>query len=894
MYLSRLEIQGFKSFAEKTVLKFDKGNAGVVGPNGSGKSNIADAVRWCLGEQSLKLLRGKKSEDVIFSGSDTRPAMSLGEVTITLNNDDGRIPIEAAEVAITRRLYRSGESEYLINGAPSRLLDIVELLAKAGFGQKTYSVIGQGMIDTFITASPAERKLLFEEAAGVKQYQLKRNITLHKLETTQKNLQRVRDLLNELSPRLKSLERQAKRAVKREEVQKELTARQIVWYSFLIDELKTQLKEKNAALIETEQRVKEQEQLVFALEEKLRAGTSTGSNEQKEYEKLQQQLELEQKQKNEIESELARLSGMIEVEQSRDYSQDQKTLSSQKRLFQEEASTLRQEVQALEAEIANHKKTFDIYHKALSNFDEEAKRLRNDIAKMQRSSGKESVGGPEIRHELRETIKNQQDLIEKLTRIEDLNELKMLKEQAEDIRDRLEELATRLNESGTSFDSSQLIALQNELNQALHNKQEQVADSTKTEIALRSAQANHELKAKRLATLEGEIASIDAKLGSGASKEGNVNYLQDKQKKLEAGRDKINQDIIATRNALAGINQKEAERKQTFLSLEKDLQKKQIELNRIHDEATAIQVATARLETKKEDLDREINENLGHDKLRALTPEERETIATLDDVARNAQRQELEKMKMELARLGGADEMVIEEHQEVKERFEFLMTQSEDLTKASLDLRKVIEQLDKTIRKQFNEAFRKINIEFDKAFKVLFNGGQAKLIILRPETKTKEAEEMEDAEAGTEVHEQEEDLDEEAQALKSSIAGVEIRANPPGKKMKSLSMLSGGEKAMTAIALLSAIIANNPSPFVVLDEVDAALDEANSRRFAKIISSLSGRTQFITITHNRETMRQAKVLYGVTMQRDGVSTMLSIRLEDVSEEGQLKQEVLKK
>ena len=232
MYLNKLEIQGFKSFAYKSVLEFNPGITCIVGPNGSGKSNVADAVRWVMGEQSLKVLRGKKSEDVIFAGSDKKTRLSSAEVSLHIDNRDHAMPVDYAEVVITRRVYRDGLGEYLINKKPARLQDILLMLAKANFGQRTYSIIAQGMIDYFIMASPRERKELFDEAAGVRQYQIKRDQALLKLDHTKNNLGQVEVLLNEIAPRLRSLTRQVKRWERKEEIEKNLREKQVAYYNF--------------------------------------------------------------------------------------------------------------------------------------------------------------------------------------------------------------------------------------------------------------------------------------------------------------------------------------------------------------------------------------------------------------------------------------------------------------------------------------------------------------------------------------------------------------------------------------------------------------------------------------------------------------------------------------
>lgn len=884
MYLERLEIQGFKSFADKTVLKFDRGNTAVVGPNGSGKSNVADAVRWVLGEQSLKMLRGKKSEDVIFAGSGARPQMSMASVSLHLNNEDKKMAIDFPQVVITRKVYRNGESEYLINDSQVRLLDIIELLAKSGFGQKTYSVIGQGMIDVFINSSPSERKLLFEEAAGVKQYQMKRNQTLRKLDLTKQNLGRVRDLLNELRPRLKSLERQTKRASERDALQKELLELQTKWFSYFHSDIKMQLKTINSKYIEAEGAYKQMEKDYQELEKKLREASDSAGGDRKKYEELQNQLETEQRKKNELEGELARLSGLIEVEKGRDYSQDQKTLSQQLGLLEKESGGLKSQLQEVEAERDRAKKLYEEKHLEMDDINEKLAVLRDKMQKFDKGQTVEA-STPHIEMELREISRAIAGLIKEIDSVKDIAQLHDIKEFAKDIDERVQGLKTSL-EGGANASSQEILSAQKELNALLELKEHKSADATEAHIKLRTCEARLENLSSRLATVQSEIEHTKEKLETGTkpkTDDGNISYLIKKKEGIETEVTALNEKVVDTRNALRSLDQEELERKKGFIEIEKSLRARREALTNATREKNQLEVEKARLEVKKEDLEREITEDIGFDKLRVITPEEKQEMDAMGEEEKNKQRAHMEHLQVQLTKIGGIDDDVIAEHKEVSERYTFLSTQSEDLDKASGDLRKVIEELDKTIKKKFNEAFSKINNEFDKFFKILFNGGTAKLSLVRPEKK--KAAEGEEGE--TEEVAEETDLDQEDPTLKQSIEGVEIKANPPGKKLKNLSMLSGGEKAMTSIALLCAIIANNPSPFVVLDEVDAALDDANARRFARIIGTLDGTTQFIVITHNHETMRMAQILYGITMQRDGVSKMLSIKLEDVKEGGRI-------
>jgi len=304
-----------------------------------------------------------------------------------------------------------------------------------------------------------------------------------------------------------------------------------------------------------------------------------------------------------------------------------------------------------------------------------------------------------------------------------------------------------------------------------------------------------------------------------------------------------------------------------------------MELNDITNKVNDVKIELARLETKKEDLEEEIKEELQDIKI--ITESKEKYEGGRDDFWG-----EIQRLKHQLELIGGIDDETVAEYKETKERYDFLTTQSEDLKKAIVSLEKVIEELDEIIQKQFMDSFNKINKEFEKYFKVLFNGGKASLVIQKESDKEKEpAEEGEEGEPEEEARE--ESICERVKRLKRSkfakmIAGIEVQASPPGKKLRNVGMLSGGERALTSIALICSIISNNPAPFVVLDEVDAALDESNSIRFAEIIDELSHKTQFIVITHNRYTMEKSDILYGITMGADGVSQLLSIKLEEAA------------
>jgi chromosome segregation protein len=701
MYLKRLEIHGFKSFAHKTVLEFEPGMTAVVGPNGSGKSNVADSLRWVMGEQSMKLLRGKKSEDVIFAGSDKKSKLSMAEVALTFDNKDHKLPYDYAEVVMTRRLYRNGESEYLINNQRARLIDIVDALIRSGFGASNYAVIGQGTIDQMILAGPAEIKTLIEEASGVKPYYMKRDKSLRRLEQTEENLNSVSQLLNEIEPRLKSLRRQAKRMEERESLEKEYADlnRQFFGHQYYL-----------------------------------------------------------------LDKELAGVSGSFD---ERD-----------------------KEIKKLEHEIGSFEKVLE---------------------KEEVQTGKSSSFLDELDKKGRDLEKKKLDVLEQLA----------------EIKGKLKVPVAR------DF--------------SLFRKQfEEILES---------------ITPGNLAEIKSKLKEIVADFGQSD----NAELLKQKQH-LDAQLENLAQEIHEHNNAREKLLADEKQKKSFLSEEEKRFRAKSSELNRLKEDLTRIMVEKAKVETRLESMLMSSKEVIGT------------AVATTDKIAEAPHdlNHKIEKLKRQLELSGGMDEMTMNEYRETEERFTYLSTQSTDLAKAMEDLKVVIADLDEVIKKQFDDAFEKISTRFSEYFRVLFNGGRAQMTILR---------EVVNEETETEDEEGEEAEEEPAQKGTKQIVGIEIKATPPGKKLATIAALSGGERALTSIALLCAMLAAYPSPFVVLDEVDAALDEANSIRFAKILGTLAHQTQFVTITHNRETMREAHTLYGVTMNDEGISKILSIKLEQAERVG---------
>ncbi len=721
MYLKRLEIQGFKSFAKNTALEFEQGITAIVGPNGSGKSNVADCLRWVLGEQSAKLIRGKKSDDVIFAGSDKKVRAGFAEVTATFDNKDHKIPLDYSEVSIGRRIDRSGESEYLINGNRVRLLDVVDLVLKSNIGTSRYTVIGQGTIDNMILSGPTEIKNLIDEASGVKTYYIRRDRTLRRLEQTAQNLMRAEDLIAELEPRVKSLRRQAKRMEAREAIEQELKGY------------------RRQALAGQYWQLRKQSDVVTGELEGLR--------------------------------KLARQETEARVD-------DLKTQLGQAQAKHEEA-----------------KQTRTSRQKALTDLEQELQKLYKQLERPQAADWRAS-------------------------------------------QDQLAQLDKSFSELQESLASADLSVMRQAADQLVRLWQ-----------GFRKTWQQPGDNAVSLDEVKQQLVGISAK-----------------------------KDALAAE--LSGLAVTESEAKLSADFLQQQLSAAQLESGASsRDRQTALEVEKAKLDTHLETVVADIRNILGDDVLQEIVNLK---SGAMPGVASPDVLEKIDKLQRQLELIGGIDELTLQEYHETEARYTNLSSQVADLKKSIDDLRSIMDELDTHIKVKFNEAFHKINAQFENYFRVLFNGGRAYLSLVKAgEEPSADAVDPEQEEA-SEPHEQlrpEEKLLAKYEKGSLNVAGVDIRATPPNKKLSTIQALSGGERALTSIALLCSLLACFPSPFVVLDEVDAALDEANTIRFGQILGTLAYQTQFITITHNRETMAQSNTLYGVTMGDDGISKLLSIKLE---------------
>jgi chromosome segregation ATPase len=741
MRLVELEVSGFKSFAGTTLFRFTPGLTAIIGPNGSGKSNLAEAVRWVLGEQSLKQLRSVESEDIIFAGSAQKPRSTSARVVLTLANESGRLGVDAPEVTIARLVSRTGESHYLLNGDPVRLFDIQHLLAEAGIGSKSYTVISQGMVDRYLTATPAQRRELFDEACGIKALQLKLNRAISQLSQSQQQIAEVRRLLDELAPRLRVLKRQIQRHEERTALAARYGEQQAGWYRAEWQRRHKHLEAAHAALAQA------------------RAATQAARLKREQIE--------------------------------------QKLLAA----AQQPASP----GAALHAELQEAEREFQIAQAAFQKHHSERQLLEESLAQSQWAL----------------TVAE-----EKLAQARQHTQPGHLFGTLRALLSRCRELVAAIR-GQTGLDPEAVAALDADLAAMLENVSSDTSVIDIAQRAVRDLEGPLQATARLQALVQDREQRLAALAEPVQPDPQRLHELRQAVKRLPAGQ---------TAEPQADLSQALTQARETELACERA------------GEAAAI--AEQQAEAALHELMREAQRERGTDFMQALpseTPSAEALAVTLVD---------LERVRARLAALGEIDPLAMKEYNEASTRSQELETQLQDIEETYTTTEHLIQDLKRTIHDRFRQQFKYIQEHFSHYFTQLFGGGQAQLSIIDT--------------AGDEENE-------------SHVQGVEITAHPPDKKPQRIQALSGGERALAALALIMAVVKTQQPPFIVFDEVDAALDEANSFRFAELLQQLSQTTQCVVITHNRETMGLADVLYGITMNADGISHSYSVKLSDIPE-----------
>ena len=811
--LVSIELAGFKSFAKRTKINFGDGLVAIVGPNGSGKSNIADAIRWVFGEQKNKSLRTDKSEDLIYHGGDSKSRASMAEVIITLDNKSGSIPLDFTEIEITRRLYRSGESNYLLNSKRVSLSYIQELLASSGFGVGSYTVIGQGMIDRLILSSGQERKQLFDEASGIKQYEIKLGQARKRIETTKQNLAQVQDLLSELRPQQEILSSQAAMFDRRKKLLAETLSSKLAYISQtslsigkLVTSTNTKLASRKAMLkvlfteIAKLDKQHSQNQIVKSRQAALKITEKLTS------------LESERDASDDIISELK-----LEIQEVNSQINTQNPLIDQ----------IKTEIDNLVASSESHLKTHSILklkagknEKQISALDGKIKyqtkvldETRLQLSKSQKTEYlRHSLGLIDILQDSMQRGKSYTDLAMVFYKLR-----RMIKHS---IQDDPAELAMKVGR------------VQNSISGLLGDREVISESQIKEIIILRASEMDFANTTSRIKDLTLQLRGLE--------KDNKPQGLEKKHTKLllelarlEAKRDTLIAQLGALRKELIELASNDNEESNNTYYLRHE----EMSNNRVRLEAE-IDVVKAEL----------VSANESKESIKALYRQwfrsgSKGIKASEDKIDMST----IEKLEAEAGVLNEISPGVLREASKATQRLEFLESQQEDLLGAIGDLDKASTQITAKMQKVFEKSFEKINISFGKNFVKLFGGGQARL-------------ELKEQEFGY---------------------GVEIIVQLPNKKAQNLSSLSGGEKALASVALLAGILIANPSPFIVLDEVDAALDELNTKKFAELLASISDKSQVLVVTHNHDTMSAASELLGVTTKGDNDSQVVRVKLDSL-------------
>lgn len=981
MYLKEIRAHGFKSFADKISIQLDTGITGIVGPNGSGKSNVVDAVRWVLGEQSVKSLRGEGNmTDVIFSGSKSRKGQNVASVTLIFDNKDQYLPISFHEVALKRRVYKDGSNEYFINNERCRLKDIVDLLLDSGMAKESFNIISQGKIDEILLSKPSERRVIFEEAASVLKYKKRKIEAFHKLDRTHDNMNRVNDIIAELEDRIEPLKKQKEKAMLYEKTYEDLKT---IDLSLLVHDIST----LHTIYEESKNRMD------LLNEEILSLNSSTNTGEAKMIDFKNKIASLTSK-INTFQKELLHITSQVEKMNS------QKQILLERKKYEVEDQKLHEVLVSLKEEQLKLKNQLTEYSLEIENIQKEKERVKEKMDSCEQKYTKIKQSKETKNMELTNLIRQRESLTTRIeTRRMNVESLSFLPYSVKSVLENsslqgihniigelfeVEEkystaistalgyMATNIvvddenaaknaisylkkenlgratffplsviqsktidssiknrlqNISGYVAIASELVKFEKMYQNIIENQLGTVVVARNMDAAVDIAnQTNHRF---RVVTLDGEMIHTGGSMSGGKQKRENViesKFILEKELKerenliLQIGmvEDTMNQidaelksvedrlylihkdyvqkeeiqksKEVQSKLLMSSLEKVENELQGTKHILEKTLQKEEEQIienfYKAENEKVKIENELQNLIREKEELEdqleicefeRKKENNLFHQKnkeLNNLEIEVNRSDVKLDNllnylteeysmtyenallkyklsIGEEEARKKLSLLKRQIKEIGPVNMEAKEEYDKVAERYEFLIAQREDLVEAEAVLLDIIKEMDEIMAHDFEETFKVISKNFEETFTELFKGGYAKLTLTNPDNILE--------------------------------TGIEIEASPPGKSLKSISLLSGGEKTFTAISLLFAILKSRSVPFCILDEVEAALDEVNVESFGSYLQTLKKHTQFILITHKKKTMEFADVLYGITMQESGVSKLVSVRLADLKE-----------
>ena len=982
MYLKGIVTSGFKSFADKLELKLDGKITCIVGPNGSGKSNVVDAVRWVLGEQSVKSLRGDGSmSDVIFSGSKSRNPLNVASVELIFDNSDHYLNVPYTEISIKRRVYRSGENEYYLNNEKCRLKDINNLLMDTGMGKESFNIISQGEVDKILSNSSADRRVIFEEASGILKYKKRKEEALKKLDKTHSNIDRVNDIITELEMQVGPLKEQSEKAKEYLENKKGLDKYEVALLAYDIENF-------NIELENSKKRKEKIDSEIVTISNETNKNDAKYIEDNNRLEKLEQERSELNRELLKVTEEKTKLEGERNLlkekskttKEEEELKEEIRNLINKREKLLSSISVIDVDIQEIVKDMTTVDDNIKEQEKSLQNEKSKKNMLTNDFSKHNQEliSIKHKMDnlkveieqGSDMPNSVRKVLKNtnltgihntignilstEEQYVNALntaissnknfiiTKDEDsakkaINYLKdshlgratffpmtVIKERYVDY----ETLSIVRNSPDFVGVMSDLVTYNRQYEAIIKNQLGTVLVATNLDAATR---LSHLINSRyKIVSLSGDVVNVGGSLTGGSNYAGKsaivlkqelkhledtMNLLQREEEEIEKelqenreeisklednlfviSKDKVTlkEKYDAKKNELRDIKDKLIQINKDYEALESisnnSISKKEEEIIRQFHEKTAykeqIEIRIKSITKDINDIKDRIEKNQADDKLknshlRSLEKESHDLEVNINridvkldnmletlsqeyemtyerakneyslDIEPEDARVKVNTFRTNIKRIGMVNLDSIDEYERVNSRYEFLTNQREDLIKAEDTLLEIMNEMDEVMKEEFKLTFDKIREEFQKVFKELFNGGQADLKLTNPE-----------------------DL---------LTTGIDIVASPPGKKLTTISLLSGGEKTLTAISLLFAILNVRTVPFCLFDEVEAALDEANVVQFGKYLNHYRNKTQFLIITHKKKTMEYANTLYGITMQESGVSKLVSVRLEDHDE-----------
>ena len=982
MYLKEIVTSGFKSFADKLDIKLDGKITCIVGPNGSGKSNVVDAVRWVLGEQSVKSLRGEGSmSDVIFSGSKSRNPLNVASVELIFDNTDHYLNVPYTEISIKRRVYRSGENEYYLNNEKCRLKDITNLLMDSGMGKESFNIISQGEVERILSNSPTDRRVIFEEAAGILKYKKRKEEALRKLDRTHNNVDRVNDIIGELEMQVGPLKEQSEKAQEYLENKKGLDQYEVALLAYDIENYNQKLnqekikKEKidkeiltisaetsrhDATYIEEQNRLEKLEIEKNNLNRELLVVTQEVERINGEKNLLKERSKTT-KEENEIKEEIR-----LVLEKKEKLSSSINTTKEDLRTIILESNQKEEEQKELDKKIQTAKSKKNMLTNDYSKHDQDIISIKHKIDSLKNEIEQGGDMPNSVRNVLKSTILtgihntigNILTIDDKYTKALNIaissNKNFIITTDEESAKKAINYLKdnhlgratffplTVIKERYVDYDSlnilkssndfigilSDLVTYNKKYKNIIENQLGQTIIATDIDAATR---LSHLIKNKyRIVTLDGDVVNVGGSMSGGSINQSkSIISIKQDLRHAEEKENILKQELIEIQNELTELNkeisileeqafqiskdkvslrEKYDNKNLELRSIEQDLdsitkeweslesisnnsldQKEQELIKLFHEKTSLKDQIQIRLNALSKDIDNvklRLEEEQAKDKLknatlRNLEKESRDLEISMNrldvkldnmlnilneeyeltferaaaeyklDVEPDEARVKVNNYRANIKRIGMVNLAAIEEYERVNTRYVFLTNQREDLLRAEDTLLEIMNEMDEVMREEFAKTYEQIREEFASVFKELFKGGSADLKLTNPE-----------------------DL---------LTTGIEIVASPPGKKLTTISLLSGGEKTLTAISLLFAILNVRTVPFCLFDEVEAALDEANVAQFGKYLDHYKNKTQFLIITHKKKTMEYANTLYGITMQESGVSKLVSVKLTDHEE-----------